>query len=213
MLPTNMEARVGGMGSGARRTTRMGDIDDTLTLDARALRRLGVLRAGECVCDTVRWSSGAVSAPSARLRVDLSDIERGGTMTIAANVTDFVTQRIAIDAVPSAFGGWRCYFLCPVTARRCEVLYYAEGRFASREAQRLTYATQNMTDLSRLRRKAAKLRSRLCGSGRQPRPRGQNRIDLVERVHETERKTKALYHDRLSAMVERSGAPRMPKAR
>ncbi len=205
---------MGGIGSGARRSKRIGDVEDALTLDIRALRRLDVVRAGECVCDTVRWTIDGLSAFSVRLRADLSDIDRGGVMAITGNMpSGAIAQRIAIDAVPSAFGGWRCYFICPVTARRCEVLYYARGRFASRDAQQLTYATQNMTDLSRTRRKAAKLRGRLCGSGFQPRPRGCNRIELVERVHEAEHEAKAMYHDRLSAIVERSGAPRMPKAR
>lgn len=214
MLPTIMEVAMGGIGSGARRSTRIGDVENALTLDIRMLRRLGVVCAGECVCDTMRWSISGLSAPSARLRIDLSDIERGGFMTITGEMPGGnIRQRIAIDATPLAFGGWRCYFICPVTAGRCEVLYYAGGRFASREAQRLTYATQNMTDLSRTRRKAAKLRGRLCGSGTLPRPRGRNRIELAERAHEAEREAKAMYHDRLSAIVERSGAPRMPKAR
>lgn len=205
---------MGGIGSGARRSTHVGDVEGVPALDMRVLRRLEVVRTGECVCDTVRWPIDGLSASSVRLRADLSDIDRGGMMTITGNMPGgIVTQRIAIDAVPSALGGWRCYFVCPVTAGRCEILYYAGGRFASRGAQRLTYATQNMTDLSRTRRKAAKLRGRLCGSDRQPHPRGRHRIELAERAHEAEREAKALYHDRLSAIVERSGAPRMPKAR
>lgn len=140
MLPTMNEVAMGGIGSGARRSTRIGDVENALTLDIRVLRRLGVVRAGECVCEAVHWSFDGMSTPSARLRIDLSDIERGGTMTIIGEMRDgTIRQRIAIDAVPSAFGGWRCYFICPVTARRCEILYYAGGRFASREAQRLSY--------------------------------------------------------------------------
>lgn len=117
-----------------------------------------------------------------------------------------ISQRIAIDATPSAFGGWRCYFICPVTARRCEILYYAGGRFASREAQRLSYAVQNMGDLSRARRKAAKLHRRLSGSETLPRPRGRNRIEIATRLQDADRKAKAMYHDRLSAMAEHSAA-------
>lgn len=198
---------MGGIGSGARRSTRIGDVEDALTLDIRALQRLGVVRAGECVCDTVHWSFDGLSASSARLRIDLSDIERGGTMTIIGNMPGgAIRQRIAIEALPSAFGGWRCYFVCPTTAPRCEVLYYAGGRFASREAQRLSYAVQNMGDLSRARRKAAKLHRRLSGKDTLPRPRGRNRIEIATPVREADRKAKAMYHDRLSAMAERSAA-------
>ena len=206
-----MEVMMGGIGSGARRATNIGNVEDMLALDIRALRRLGVVRAGECICDTVCWSIRGLSASSVRLRIDLSDIERGGTMTIAGDMPDgTIKQTIAIEGVPSSLGGWRCYFLCPVTGERCEILYCARGRFASRDAQRLSYAVQNMTNLSRARRRAAKLRSRLHGSGSTPRSRGRNRIAIVERLHDAELEAKALYLDRLRSLADRSGARRMP---
>lgn len=197
---------MGGLGSGSGRSINVGNVDDALALDIRALRRLGVARLGECVCDTVRWLNGGLNTRSARLRVDLSDVQRGGVMRIVSDMIDGPgVQYVAIEVVPTSWGGWRCYLICPITARRCEALYYAEGRFASRTAQRLSYATQNMTDLSRARRKAVKLRHRLCGAGNTPRPRGRNRIEVAERVSSAEYEAKAMYFDRLSAAAERSG--------
>lgn len=141
---------MGGIGSGARRSTHIGNVEENLVIDIRVLRRLGIVRPGECICDTVHWSIGGLSASSARLRIDLSDIERGGVMAITGDMPDgAINQRVAIEMVPSPFGGHRCYFICPVTRRRCEVLYYALGRFGSREAQRLSYAVQGMDDVSR----------------------------------------------------------------
>lgn len=202
---------MGGIGSGARRSTHIGNVEDMLALDIRALRRLGVVQAGECVCDTVHWSIGGLSVFSARLRVDLSDIERGGAMRITGDMPEGpIRQHIAINAVPSSLGGWRCYFICPVTSRRCEILYYAGGRFASREAQRLSYAVQGMNEVSRARRKTAKLRSRLQGSSTLPRPRGRNRIDMVRQLRDAEFQAKTLYLDRLRDLADRSGARRMP---
>ena len=202
---------MGGIGSGARRSTHIGNVEDMLALDIRVLRRLGVVQAGECVCDTVRWSIGGLSAFCVRLRIDLSDIERGGTMTIIGDMPDGpIRQHIAIEGVPSSLGGWRCYFLCPITVRRCEVLYYAGGRFASREAQRLSYAVQGMNEMSRARRKAAKLRSRLTGSIALPSPRGGNRVDMVRRLRDAELQAKTLYLDRLRDLADQSGARRMP---
>ncbi|MBX9792483.1 MAG: hypothetical protein K2Y37_26580 [Pirellulales bacterium] len=182
-----------------------------LALDIRLLRRLGVVAPGECIIDTVHWSNGGLSTSSARLRVDLSDIERGGVMAISGEMPDgAIKQHVAIEMAPSQFGGHRCYFTCPVTARRCEVLYYARGRFASREAQRLSYAVQGMNEVSRARRKATNLRNRLYGSGGQARPRGRNRIDTVSRLREAEHQAKALYLDRLHALADRSGSHWMP---
>lgn len=194
---------MGGIGSGARRSTHIGNVEQMLALDIRTLRRLGVIRPGECTCDTVHWSIGGLSASRVRLRVDLSDIERGGVMAITGDMPNgVINQRVAIEMVPSPFGGNRCYLICPLSARRCEVIYYAGGRFGSREAQRLSYAVQGMNDLSRARRKVAKLRSRLCGSGAQPRPRGRNRIDTVGRLREAEFAAKTLYLDRLRTLAD-----------
>lgn len=205
---------MGGVGSGARRSTHIGNVEEMLALDIRILRRLGVVRAGECTCDTVHWTIGGLSASSARLRVDLGDIERGGMMTIIGDMTDgAVNQHVAIEMVPSPFGGHRCYFICPFTARRCEVLYYAGGRFGSREAQRLSYVVQGINEVSRARRKVAKLRSRLCGSGGQPRPRGRKRIDTVRCLRQAEFEAKTLYLDRLRTLADRSGSHRMPADR
>jgi len=205
---------MGGIGSGARRSTHIGNVEETLALDIRVLRRLGVVRPGECTCDTVQWSIGGLSMSSARLRIDLSDIERGGVMAITGEMLGGdIKQHVAIEMVPSPFGGHRCYLICPVTARRCEVIYYAGGRFGSREAQRLSYAVQGMNDISRARRKTAKLRSRLTGSGDQPRPRGRNRIDTVRRLRQAEFDAKTLYLDRLRNLADRSGAQRIPGER
>lgn len=202
---------MGGIGSGARRSTHIGNVEESLALDIRVLRRLGVVRPGECTCDTVHWSIGGLSASSVRLRVDLSDIERGGVMAITGNVPDgAIKQRVAIETVPSPFGGHRCYFICPMSGHRCEVVYYAGGRFGSREAQRLSYAVQGMNELSRARRKVAKLRSRLSGAGGQPRPRGRNRIESVSRLREAEYEAKTLYLDRLRNLADRSGSRWMP---
>lgn len=205
---------MGGIGSGARRSTHIGNVEQMLALDIRILRRLSVVRPGECMCDTVYWSIGGLNTSSARLRIDLSDIERGGVMTINADMPGgTIKQHVAIEMLPSPFGGHRCYFICPFTARRCEVIYYTGGRFGSREAQRLSYAVQGMNELSRARRKAAKLRSRLCSSGGQPRPRGRNRIDTVGRLRQAEYEAKTLYLDRLRALADRSGSHRMPGER
>lgn len=202
---------MGGIGSGARRSAHIGNIEEMLALDIRILRRLGVVRPSECTCNTVQWSISGLSAASARLRVDLSDIERGGVMAISGDMpSGAINQHVAVEMVPSPFGGHRCYFICPFTARRCEVLYYARGRFGSREAQRLSYAAQGMNELSRARRKVTKLRSRLCGSGGQPRPRGRNRIDTARRLRQAEYEVKTLYLDRLRNLADRSGTQRIP---
>jgi hypothetical protein len=209
-----MEAAMGGIGSGGHRSTCVGNVEDALALDIRALRRLGLIRPGECVIDMVQWSIGGLGAFRARLRIDLSDIERGGTMTITGEMADdTISQHIAIDGVASSFGGHRCYFRCAITGERCEILYLVGGLFASRSAHRLSYAVQNMTDLSRARRRATKLRRRLRGEGGLPRPRGRKRIKIALRLDDAECKARMIYFDRLAATGEWSGSRRMPRHR
>ena len=202
---------MGGIGSGARRSSHIGNVEEALALDIRVLRRLDVVRTGECVCNTVHWSIGGLNAPSARLRVDLSDIDSGGLMTVTGTMPDgAISQSIAIAPVRSSLGGYRCYFICPITACRCEVLYYEGGGFASRQAQRLSYAVQNMGPLSRVRHKVSKLRKRLRGISALPCPRGQNRIEVLGRLRAAEYESKVLYADTLRALIDRSGTRRMP---
>ena len=201
---------MGGIGSGAMRSTHIGDIEDALALDIRVLRRLGVARPGECVIDTICWSTGAHQRPTARLRIDLSDGARC-TMTITAEMPeDAMTQRIMIDVVPSGLGGVRYYFLCPVTGHRCEVLYYADARFASRQAHRLTYASQNMTELARVRRRLISLRRKLAGGKDRPRPKGRKRAAVIDRLEEAQSLARDIWHDRLRRRIDRSGSQRVP---
>jgi hypothetical protein len=203
---------MGGIRSGARRSANVGNVEDTLALDIRLLRRLGVVAPGECIIDTVRWNIGGLNAPNARLRIDLSDIERGGVMAITGRMPGgAIMQDIAIEIVSAPFGGHRCYFICPTTGCRCEVVYFAHGRFASRKAQRLTYAVQGMTELSAAVSKATKLRRRLRGTTALPRPRGRNRIALAQRVRDAEIAAKALYHSRLCRTANASATRRRPR--
>lgn len=198
---------MGGVGSGAKRSTKVADVEDVLALDIRVLRRLGVLRPGECIIDTVHWSKHGLNTAGARLRADLSDIERGGVVTVIGTMPECaISQSLAVEAVSSRYGGHRCYFVCPVSAIRCEVLYYARGRFASRQAHHLTYATQNMNDLSRARCKAARLRRRLKGKTQSRRPRGRNRIDIAQRYEAAALQAHSLHLDRLQSYVDRSGS-------
>lgn len=201
-----MEVTMGGVGSGAKRSTNVGNVDDAIALDIRVLRRLGAVRPGECIIDDVYWSKRGLRTASARLRADVSVIERGGVMTITGTMPDgAIKQHVAIEPVASAYRGHRCYFVCPVTADRCEVLYYAGGRFASRNAHRLSYTTQNLTDLSRARRKVAKLVARLDGEAGYRRPRGRRRLAVIEKLEDASLYAGALYLQKLRSRIDPSG--------
>lgn len=183
---------MGGTGSGAYRSTNVANVEDVLALDVRVLRRLGALVIGECIITDLRWAMRGLSALEARLRADMRHDD--GTINLRSVA---VNQEIHLVATAAGFGGRRCYFLCPVSGERSEVLYLVDGQFASRQGHRLTYSTQNMTDLSRSRRKAAKLRARLAGEEGFVRPRGYKRLAAVERLELAQVEARDIYLGRL----------------
>ena len=74
------------------------------------------------------------------------------------------------------FGGRRWWFSCPVSGRRCGVLYLPRGasRFASAKGHGLDYAVTRMSKLDQIWRRMARIAGRLGGEpgpqGPPPRP-------------------------------------------
>lgn len=189
---------MGGINSGRRRSIHRGAVEQFPAIDLRILRRAGLLRPGECTYDTLHWQNQAPKVLSARIFIDLSDTGDASMRIVGAGT---VNQRVAIECVPCPYGGVRCYFLCPVEGIRCQQLFLADGQFASRKAHRLTYASQSEDDLSRVRRKANRLRRRVEGDACRPRPRGRNRWHKMQQLRAAEFDASTLYLDRLRGLV------------
>ncbi|HWJ68939.1 MAG TPA: hypothetical protein VNS79_02670 [Sphingobium sp.] len=193
---------MGGINSGRQRSVHRGAVEQFPAIDLRILRRAGLLRPGECTYDTLRWQNQAPEALSVRIFIDLSDIGDASMRIVGAVGTGTINQRVAIECVPCPYGGVRCYFLCPVDGVRCQQLFLADGQFASRKAHRLTYASQSEDDLSRIRRKAHRLRRQVEGDGHHPRVRGRNRWRKMQQLRAAEFDARTLYLDRLRGLVE-----------
>ena len=73
------------------------------------------------------------------------------------------------------FGGFRYYAICPRSGRRCLVLPVVGGVVACRQVHRVTYASQSMDLVSRLRERAERCEKRLDEKPR----RGRNRVRLM----------------------------------
>lgn len=172
---------MGGHASGRYRTRNRGAIEEALRLDMRVLRRRGFLRPGAAATGPVEWTCRGQRSGSIQLTVNLISLDDAhAVLTYSANDVPTV-QRVQLALDPCRFGGHRFYWVCPVTGRRCVILAYAVGRFASRQAQRLTYATQSEDALDRLRLARDKAEARARGKDGHPRPRGANRQRLVQR--------------------------------
>jgi hypothetical protein len=172
---------MGGYSSGRYRTKNRGATEHTLRLDMRYLRRAGFVRPGAMASGPLRWSRGGEETGSITLTVDLRDMADPFARLDFSVDGEARTQRIRVHGVSCRYGGQRFYFACPQTGRRCEVLCCVSGVFASRQAQRLAYASQSEDALGRLHRAKARIDERLQGEGRRPRPRGQNRQRLQQR--------------------------------
>jgi hypothetical protein len=149
----------------------------------------------------LNWENQAPEALSARIFIDLSDTNDASMRIVRSEDYGAMAERVAIECVPCPYGGVRCYFLCPLSGVRCELLFWADGIFASRTAHKLTYASQSENELSRARRKVRKLHRQVEGDFRYARPRGRNRWRMVQGLKAAKTEARALYHDRLRALV------------
>ncbi len=188
---------MGGINSGRRRTVHRGAVEQFPVIDLRVLKRAGLLKPGECTYDTLCWRNQDLEALYVRIFVDLSDASEA-SIRIAGDVPN---QCAAIECVPCPYGGYRCYFLCPLTGKRCEQLFLDDDIFASRNAHKLTYASQSEDALARSRRRVRKLQRQVESDSRYARPRGRNRYAKVQRLKDAQREAQEIYRKRLSTMV------------
>jgi hypothetical protein len=192
---------MGGANSGRRRSIQRGVVEQYPAIDLRVLRRAGLLSAGEYTHTNLHWGNQAPEALSARILIDLSDTDDASMRIVRSENDGAMADRVAIECIPCPFGGVRCYFLCPLIGVRCEQLFLADGIFASRKAHKLTYASQSEDDLSRARRKVRKLHRQVEGDFRYARPRGRNRWHKMQDLRAAKTEARALYHERLRALV------------
>lgn len=192
---------MGGINSGQGRTANRGSVEHFPAIDLRILKRASLLRPDECTYDTLKWRNQASHASSARIFIDLSD-RRAAYIKIAGHSDEtVVNQRVQMDCVPVRFGGFRYYFVCPMTGRRCELLYLVDGVFASRQAHAVTYSSQTQDKLSRARQKVRKLQRQIDGDNRYARPRRQNRWRIMQKLNMALIDADDAYRERLRSLL------------
>lgn len=197
---------MGGWSSGRYRTRNAGAVEATLRIDMRALRRRGFLKPGCTVSGSWGWNLRGEACASVCLAVELDEPDGGGVLRLDyghAGVSR--CDSVSIIAAPCRYGGHRFYFVCPITGARCEVLAFAHGRWASRQAQKLTYYSQSEDTLSRLYRARGKAEARAFGMDGNPSPRAANRERLLARWKMLENAADALFISQIGRRFERHG--------
>lgn len=165
---------MGGFTSGRYRTRNRGTVDAACRIDLRFLRKQGALREGHTASGTLRWTRRGEPSGSMGYTVVMDGEDRRLILSYSTG-GEARTVTVQLVAVPMLFGGFRYYALCPRTGRLCLVLPVVGGVIACRQAHRLTYATQSMDRLDRVRERMERCEKRL---NEKPR-RGWNRVKLT----------------------------------
>jgi hypothetical protein len=107
--------------------------EECRTLDIRVLTRAGHFGGNWSRSILLNWETNPEGAIYARINDALS------LLALAACAGSF-KQTIALEIDQRG----RRAFICPITGRRSELLYYREGCFASRKAQRMVNRSQRV---------------------------------------------------------------------
>ena len=165
---------MGGSRSGRYRTRNRGTVDAACRIDLRFLRKQGALREGHTASGTLRWTRRGEPSGSMGYTVVMEPDDRRLILSYSTN-GEARTITVRLEAVPMRYGGFRYYALCPRSLRRCLVLTVVGGVVACRQVHRLTYASQSMDLVDRLRERVERCEKRLRAKSR----RGHNRVRLT----------------------------------
>jgi hypothetical protein len=119
-------------------------LEDGLKLDLNKLLREGLGPPGRIPWPAeIRWTSnrsGEIAKGWITLKKE--DEDRGSLRIVLGSLE----QRLDLITEPRHFGGRQWYFLCPVTGKKCSVVWLPPGaaRFCSRQAwgKQVAYSTQ-----------------------------------------------------------------------
>ena len=142
-------------------------LEDALKLDLNKLVRWGFWSRGDkALMVGTQWSSNWQGVIASALITFQKEAEDRGSLKIF--VTGRLDQRLDLIAQPRHFGGQQWYFMCPVTGKKCSVVWLPPGasRFSSRQAwgKQVAYSTQFETPFDRAITAREKVKDRLIGS-------------------------------------------------
>lgn len=161
---------MGGLGSG--RPRQRPTVEDGLTIDVGKLFRGGANGPRSTLAGSFTWRSTSTGEETASIgfSAECSPKTGRGKLRLRYTVTDpwddtrhDIDERIELEGLPQPFGGLMWYCRCPITGRRCRKLCKPPGtrRFASRQAYRLHYRSQQKAPYERAVEQAQKIRKRL----------------------------------------------------
>jgi hypothetical protein len=114
---------------------------------------------------SLSWSCGGEPTGSIRFRVETARLVLMYRYRSYGEEWEDFEEQVWFDRTACNYGGERLWFLCPNCGRRVAVLYGAGVRFLCRHCHDLSYASQSEDYMSRMMRKARKIRVKLDADG------------------------------------------------
>ncbi len=140
-----------------------------------------------------RWSRNGEVHSSVGYDLDLSADAPYLRLHYTHARTTQMDYRVRLVTTRPHYGGERWWFVCPLTGKRCAVLYSPAGQpyFGSRLAFKLKYPSQNENGWDRLLRRYHKRKEQYgapeWADGWFPRPKGMHQRTYEQRVAELDR--------------------------
>ena len=127
---------MGGARYGAGRPGYRLKAEQTLKVDLRRWRKLGYLINGQSFA--WQWSRGEEVTGTIGVSVRADSIR----LCYAVQGQD-ASQTVRTTTTPCRYGGAQTWFQCPCCSGRAVVLFMRAGRFACRQCQKVSYASQS----------------------------------------------------------------------
>ena len=117
-------------------------------------------------CGKKAWKTTLEGCPSVNIRT-LTAISRLSQASLVLNWGN-THQAIGLTHSDCYFGGCRPWFVCPITGRRCAVLYRVHGQWCCRQAFASAYRSQSHQPVERAWTRHRKVTAKLRHNMRRP---------------------------------------------
>lgn len=201
---------VGGMRCGAGRPSYKLKAEHLLRVEIGRWHRGGYLHAGRSF--TWNWHRGDEPTGSIGVRVHGADSLALQYMAGSGDQRRDGSQTIRLTHTACNYGKSRPWFICPQCPRRVAVLYMRAGRFACRNCQRVSYASQSGDTLDRMWRKQSKIEARLGAYWQRPKGmRHKTYQALLDRLHDCELRRDAAFVEAAARLFGTAGLAELEK--
>ena len=174
---------MGGSGSGRHRSRVT--VEESLRLDLARLIRCRQVVPGAYCAGSLAWTVKGTGKQAGFINYQANLIQPAHAFARLHYIVNNLQQDYYVRVVrtPCRFGGWRWWWICPLTGQMAGILHLPPGEamFACRRAYRLAYASERESGLASTHSRQQRIFKKLGSSYRQfgqpapDRPKGMHR--------------------------------------